>query len=411
MDLSELVFLSKELCNAKIYSYPIIIFEFTEGFYITKDIYLSQFNKQLLSSEKTDLKPLMSSKKKKEVSFFKYNEKVKEWEFFYKQNLNLRAEKQEALSRLNEKILQATKDCENINDRKILNAKIQDIKAQINETKIRCEDYRDAITLLRKIISDKESDLHIAKTIMNNNTYYSEFAQKKKENKNEENCDFVETLGEPAKEEIQSSRSNVQTTENEYFQGNDEKENCNEDSTLSKNPNTPMNTIPSNPSNNEISQEFEMAENFWSPIPKVTFITNNQIDENSKEDSNHQYYSEYAKTFKGYNPVIKAKLDKLTKKVDKYKIMLNTLRNKKIAEIAFFFFNSTCSKFYIVPAINQDDKNALFKFYDKHSRELSVMTGVIAQLLAYMSSLFNVTLTYPMLVNGSKSFMVKNKKE
>ena len=52
-----------------------------------------------------------------------------------------------------------------------------------------------------------------------------------------------------------------------------------------------------------------------------------------------------------------------------------------------------------------------FQFYENNSKELSVMMGVIAKMLNYISKIFNVTLKYPLFINGSLSFIVKDKKE
>lgn len=107
----------------------------------------------------------------------------------------------------------------------------------------------------------------------------------------------------------------------------------------------------------------------------------------------------------------KDEVDKHKKKVDKFRIMLSALKNKKIAEVAYFFFNTICDRFYIIPTVSSDEAKVMHLFYERHFKEISVMTGVISQMLNYLSFIFNIPLRYPLLVNGSKSYVVKNKRE
>ena len=41
VDLGELVYFCEDMSKGRIKNYPIIIFEFTEGFYTTRDIYIN----------------------------------------------------------------------------------------------------------------------------------------------------------------------------------------------------------------------------------------------------------------------------------------------------------------------------------------------------------------------------------
>ncbi len=112
----------------------------------------------------------------------------------------------------------------------------------------------------------------------------------------------------------------------------------------------------------------------------------------------------------------KLEIDKNCKKLEKYKIIFNALKNKKLMEVSHIFMNKFCSKFYIVPPFHymkfdNNGKIMRYNFYDNNTRELSVMMGTISNMLNYFSKLFNVTLKYPLFVNGSRSFIVKDKKE
>jgi hypothetical protein len=96
--------------------------------------------------------------------------------------------------------------------------------------------------------------------------------------------------------------------------------------------------------------------------------------------------------------------------------MYSALRNKKIMEISYVFFSKFCSKFYVIPPfyhLRFDSLNRVmrYQFYDTNHRELAVMMGTIALLLNYFSKLFNIPLKYSLFVNGSRSFIVKDKKE
>jgi hypothetical protein len=96
--------------------------------------------------------------------------------------------------------------------------------------------------------------------------------------------------------------------------------------------------------------------------------------------------------------------------------MYNALKNKKLMEISYVFLNKFCGKFYLIPPFSHlkfDNMNKLmrFQFYDTNQKELSVMMGNIALLTNYCSKLFNIPLKFPLFINGSKSFIVKEKKE
>ncbi len=109
-------------------------------------------------------------------------------------------------------------------------------------------------------------------------------------------------------------------------------------------------------------------------------------------------------------------IDKNNKKLEKYKIIFNALKNKKLMEVSYIFMNKFCGKFYLIPPFHyikfdNNSKVMRYNFYDNNTRELSVMMGNIANMINYFSKLFNITLKYPLFVNGSRSFIVKDKKE
>jgi hypothetical protein len=96
--------------------------------------------------------------------------------------------------------------------------------------------------------------------------------------------------------------------------------------------------------------------------------------------------------------------------------MYNALKNKKLIEISYIFLNKSCGKFYLIPPfyhLRFDNLNKVmrYQFYDNNFKELSVMMGTLALLINYCSKLFNIPLKYSVFVNGSRSYIFKDKKE
>ena len=48
---------------------------------------------------------------------------------------------------------------------------------------------------------------------------------------------------------------------------------------------------------------------------------------------------------------------------------------------------------------------------ENHSKEFSVMLGVIASIINHLSKVYDITLKYPLFINGSKSYIVHNRTE
>lgn len=104
------------------------------------------------------------------------------------------------------------------------------------------------------------------------------------------------------------------------------------------------------------------------------------------------------------------------KNIEKYKLMKNAFRKKKLLEVSFCFFNNNFSKIYLIPHfLNQnyepDNRVVRYQYYERFSKELAVMSGQVACLINYLAKEFNVTMKYPLFNNGSRSFIVKDKKE
>jgi hypothetical protein len=339
VDLGELVYFCDDMSKARIKHYPIIIFEFTEGFYTTRDIYINNtynfqlealnldgklqnniiqssndsFSENLLNSISltntlssnfmtTPKTPPAKFKKqdtfkgakepllipKREIKFSKMNEKYQEYEFFQKQINVIRNDKKEKIKLLNTKLNLTHEALKNCHKKFQITNNIDNMRKQIFNLQEKIIHYENTIQCIKNIINRKHLDLHISSSIF-----------------------------------------------------------C----------------------------------------------------------LNRENYSEKIQS-----------LDKSLKKVEKYKIMYNSFKNKKLIELTYIFFSRLCQKFYIVPPFfnqNYDNNNKAlrYKYYDAHTKELSVMTGTLANLIGYLSKIFNIPLKYPLFINGSRSFIVKDKKE
>ncbi len=97
--------------------------------------------------------------------------------------------------------------------------------------------------------------------------------------------------------------------------------------------------------------------------------------------------------------------------MEKYKFLYNAFKKKKISEITFFFFNKECFNLYMIPpffsptdyvAIGKSQK---INFFEKNCKETAIMLGTTAFLLNILSKQFNITLSYPLFILGSKSYI------
>lgn len=290
------------MSKARIKSYPIILFEFAEGYFTTKDLYIhNTYNfhadpsMTILNNTKTKqnekkITPLASSysMSKKEINFVQYNEKMKQLEFFIFQNQKNQSEKSESQGELNNKLHDTYKKHERIFVKYEQSISIQKMRNEIMRLEEKISLYDTTVQSLRKIISQKQSDLHISSSIL-------------------------------------------------------------------------------------------------------------QMNKRNYEEK-------------------KGSIEKNYKKLEKYKIMQNAFINKKLSEVAFCFFNKGINKFYILPPFYKQkfentNKISRYQFYEKHSKELGIMMGDISGMANYLSKLFNVTMKYPLFINGSKTFIVKDKKE
>ena len=89
-----------------------------------------------------------------------------------------------------------------------------------------------------------------------------------------------------------------------------------------------------------------------------------------------------------------------------------------MVEICFFFFNKKIKNLYLINDalkvdIKQDNDSIKkrFEYYNKNKKSISSMMGYITQLMIYMSKCFDIPLPYPLCLKGSKSFIIRGKKD
>lgn len=324
-----------------------IFFQFLEGYYITKEAHL---NNNLNIEYEMSFKKLL-----KKVEYIEFHDLSKKWEFFYNQSINLSKELKRQEINFKE-VLEKYSEVTDLNfQKKELLSNIVRIKTKIVEKLKNQEKNKYLIKELKNSITKKQMNLNSMKTILKNNSNKFEI--------NNDLFSIIEDSGKYTKEYTNSSFNKTkyksEILKYLHFVNNGKKylEICN-------------------------------TENILIRYDRI-ILNDSDIICNVKE---------------------KESLIKFMKKNERYCIVLNALKYKKIAEISFVFFNNICEKFYIIPAIT-DDLNYIHLFYEKYYRELSVMTGVISHMLNFLSFAFNIPLKYPILLNGSKSYIFKNKKE
>ena len=100
------------------------------------------------------------------------------------------------------------------------------------------------------------------------------------------------------------------------------------------------------------------------------------------------------------------------------KIIYNSFLNKKMVELCFFFFNKKIKNLYFIPDflkinIKNDNESTKkrFEYYNSNKKKISSMMGYITQLMIYFSKCFDVPMPYPLCLNGSKCSVVRGKKD
>lgn len=253
------------------------------------------------------------------------------------------------------------------------------LKTEKIETFKRIKNNTLLLSEIKKLISQKNSDLNLVKTILKNNTTKFDI---------DENL-FDKYVNVSQKSDKQINNTNITNNTN----NKDDCDNSANSPQLSK----------------QTKERFSHFTLAFSIGGRGSLLFNNNQNIFSNESTRYTV-SSLDDCSIICNSREKEELEKYIKKVDRFRVVLASMKNKKTAELAYFFFNNACDRMYIIPT-NTEDSKSLHLFFEKHNKELSVMSGVIAQILNYLSYSFNIPLKYPMLLNGSKSYIVKNKRE
>lgn len=108
----------------------------------------------------------------------------------------------------------------------------------------------------------------------------------------------------------------------------------------------------------------------------------------------------------------KQKHEKNIVKNRKYKIIYHSLINKKLMEISYVFFNTKIEYLFFNPGFKQNDKESdRYERYSDNPKLFGTLMGNVSFLLNYFSQTFNITLRFPLYVQGSKSYCVVNRKD
>ena len=100
------------------------------------------------------------------------------------------------------------------------------------------------------------------------------------------------------------------------------------------------------------------------------------------------------------------------------KSIYNSFLNKKMVELCFFFFNKKIKNLYFISDFmkisykpDNESTKKRFEFYNGNKKKISSMMGYITQLMIYFSKCFDIPFPYPLNLNGSKSSIVRGKKD
>ena len=101
-----------------------------------------------------------------------------------------------------------------------------------------------------------------------------------------------------------------------------------------------------------------------------------------------------------------------------YQLIYDSFVYQKMAEVCFVFFNNKIDSLYSIPKFynehlvyNEIKKLERLEWYNSEKKNISAMMGHICQLLIYLSKTFNIPLRFPIFLNGSKSYILRSVKD
>ena len=360
VDLGRLSFLGKELRNVSIYYYPIIIFEFMTGYFTTEELYeknkeLSyEFNKDFEILEKPSSLKISQSKSSNTEAVVK--ERIEE----NKNNIEKSETKANAgTNMINENAIPK-------NEKEILSKSVMPIKknpttfinpkrkGETNFKQIKCTKYSDYIINFQMLL----------------------YLINPQENIKETNPNFGSEL-EVFKDNLEKYKRKLRIL--------------------------------------AMEKEIEFLKKKNEAIKEL----NKDLEETIKNKNNN-----LLKVEKQMNPNRKNyenKLNQLKANLNsrgQFQLIYDSFVYQKMAEICFVFFNNKIQSLYSIPpfyniAIDMNDFRRMERldYYNKDKKNISAMMGHICQLLIYLSKTFNIPLRFPIFLNGSKSYILRNIKE
>ena len=367
VDLGRLSFLGKELRNVSIYYYPIIIFEFMTGYFTTEELYnknreLSlEFTKDFEIMEKPI--PLKINQSKSSNS-----EPVKEQKSEENKNTIEKIDlKNNASVNVINEISNPKTEKENLSKSVM---PIKKLQTQVQTTK-------------KKVVIEKKGQETNVRSIKC--TKYSEYIKNfqmliylinPQENIKETNPNFVSEL-EVFNDNLEKYKRKLRIIQMEK-----------EIEYLKK----------KNEAIKELNKDLEEAiKNKNNNLEKVTAqIKPNQVNYNNKL----------------------TQLKNILNCRGQHQLIYDSFVYQKMAEICFVFFNNKIQSLFTIPPFynlpidgNDQKKMERLDYYNKDKKNLSAMMGHICQLLIYLSKTFNIPLRFPIFLNGSKSYILRNVKE
>ena len=101
-----------------------------------------------------------------------------------------------------------------------------------------------------------------------------------------------------------------------------------------------------------------------------------------------------------------------------YQLIYDSFVYQKMAEVCFVFFNNKIESLYTIPRFYNEPLNYTetkklerLDWYNSEKKNISAMMGHICQLLIYLSKTFNIPLRFPIFLNGSRSYILRSVKD
>ena len=385
LNLVNLSFLGEELYTTNINFYPIIIIEFMKGYYTTKELYeknnilinanlTKKFNSDSIENNLKIDNSIKESKKvekekRKESANSERTASISLSSSVISRNIDLKLEDEQTAS--------TNKSKKREGGRSSSFAEIQDSEININKEK----NNKNKISIKNKVKSEVLEIKEKKTNCYNFVQYFDVYLEKilyfrdginKKQEPNKINIQ-TENLGTMIEMYKRKERINKIKIEIEYYKSKNE----------------------------EIKKIKEKLQKIISNKKIILSNLNEKITS----------YKDHLTNLEQTN---KESLSLLTQQ----KMLYNSFLNKKMAEICFFFFNKKIKNLYFIDdslkiSIENDTESVKkrFEYYNNNKKRISSMMGYITQLMIYMSKCFDIPLPFPLCLNGSKSFVVRGKKD